>query len=64
MEISGFEIQGSNVADQVKSIRKARLQREVYADPGMARELVKIESTGTYNAKGNLIQSVGSIGEA
>ena len=64
MEISGFEIQGSNVADQVKSIRKARLQREVYADPGMARELVKIESTGTYNAKGNLIQSVGNLGEA
>ena len=64
MEISGFEIQGSNVADQVKSIRKARLQREVYADPGMASELVKIESTGTYNAKGNLIQSVGNLGEA
>jgi len=64
MEISGFEVQGSNVADQVKSIRKARLQREVYANPEMARELVKIESTGTYNAKGNLIQSVGNLGAA
>ncbi|MEF2232344.1 MAG: hypothetical protein V3571_15535 [Pseudodesulfovibrio sp.] len=64
MEISGFEVQSSNVSDQTKSIRKARLQREVLADPEMARELVKIESTGTYNAKGTIIQSVGNIGAA
>jgi len=65
MEVGGFEVQGSDFADQMKSIRKVRLQREVLENPEMARQLVKVESTGTYNAKGNVIQAVsGSLGDA
>lgn len=64
MEVGGMEIKGFNFADQVKSIRKVRLQREVLENPELARELVKVQSTGTYNAKGEVIQTVGSLGEA
>jgi len=64
MEVGGMEVKGFNFADQVKSIRKVRLQREVLENPELARQLVKVESTGTYNAKGEVIQTVGSLGEA
>jgi hypothetical protein len=64
MEVGGFEVRGFNQADQMKSIRKVRLQREVLENPEAARQLVKVEATGTYNAKGNVIQTVGSLGEA
>ncbi len=64
MEISGLEVQSTDVADQMKSIRKVRLQREVLENPEMARDLVKVEATGTYNAKGNVIQTVGDLGAA
>jgi hypothetical protein len=65
MEVAGFEVQGSNMAEQVKSIRKVRLQREVLENPEMARELVKVESTGTYNARGDLVQAVSTdLGDA
>ncbi|QGY40036.1 hypothetical protein GM415_07820 [Pseudodesulfovibrio cashew] len=64
MEIGGFEATSFNQAEQIKSIRKVRLQREVMENPELARELVKVEATGTYNAKGSIIQTVGNIGEA
>jgi len=65
MEVGGFEVQGFNQADQMKSIRKVKLQRQVLENPEMARQLVKVESTGTYNAEGNVIQAVsGDLGDA
>ena len=65
MEIANLEVQSSDVADQMKSIRKIKLQRQVLEDPSMARQLVKVESTGTYNAKGNVIQAIsGDLGDA
>jgi len=65
MELGNLEIQTADVADQMKSIRKVKLQRQVLENPEMARQLVKVESTGTYNAKGNVIQAVsGDLGDA
>ena len=66
MEVGGFETQSSsNLAEQMKSIRKVRLQRQVLENPEMARQLVKVESSGTYNAKGNVVQAVaGDLGAA
>ncbi|BCS89656.1 hypothetical protein [Pseudodesulfovibrio sediminis] len=65
MEVAGFEVQGTNQAESIKNIRKVRLQREVLENPEMARELVKVEATGTYNAKGDVIQAVtGDLGDA
>ncbi|CCH50033.1 hypothetical protein [Pseudodesulfovibrio piezophilus] len=65
MEVGGFDLQGPTLAEQMKSIRKVRLQREVLENPEMARQLVKVESTGTYNAKGDVIQALtGDLGDA
>ncbi|MUM76602.1 hypothetical protein GKC30_03020 [Pseudodesulfovibrio sp. F-1] len=65
MDIGGLGVQGASFADQVKDIRKVRLQRQVMENPELARELVKVEATGTYNAKGDVIQAVSSdLGEA
>ncbi|WP_243544149.1 hypothetical protein [Pseudodesulfovibrio tunisiensis] len=66
MEVGNFPANKPvEMADQMKAIRKARLQRQVFENPDMAKTLVKVESTGTYNAKGNLIQAVsGDLGEA
>jgi hypothetical protein len=65
MEIAGFETQGHNMAEQIKSIRKVRLQREVLENPEVARDLVKVQSTGTYNARGDLVQAVSTdLGDA
>jgi HD-like signal output (HDOD) protein len=49
-------------ADFMKDIRKKKLQREVYADPTLARELVKVEASPVYNARGELIQAVDNVG--
>ncbi len=48
-------------ADEMKNIRKQRLQREVMVDPSKARDLVKLESSPVYNAQGKVIQSAGSL---
>lgn len=65
MEIAGLETQGPNLSEQIKSIRKVRLQREVLENPEMARELVKVESTGTYNTRGDIVQAVSTdLGDA
>ncbi len=64
MESGSFAIQNSNLADQMKSIRKVRLQRQVLENPEMARQLVRVENSGIYNAKGEVIQTVGDLGAA
>jgi len=48
-------------ANQMKDIRKQRMQREVMVDPSKARELVKLEASPVYNAQGKVIQSAGSL---
>ncbi|MDK2957677.1 MAG: hypothetical protein PWQ57_3175 [Desulfovibrionales bacterium] len=49
-------------ADFIKDIRKRKLRREVYADPSLAMKLVKVEASPVYNAKGELIQAIDSVG--
>ncbi|MBG0789397.1 MAG: hypothetical protein H0S80_02750 [Desulfovibrionaceae bacterium] len=66
MEIAGFNINSPSNAEHIKAIRKVRLQREVLENPEMARELVKVEATGTYNAKADVVQAIsgGELGDA
>lgn len=65
MDIGGLGVQSGSFADQIKDIRKIKLQRQVMENPELARELVKVEATGTYNAKGDVIQAVSSdLGDA
>jgi len=45
-------------ADAMKSIRKARLQRQTLQDPSMIGKLVAMETTPVYNAKGDIVQAV------
>ncbi|MEF2145734.1 MAG: hypothetical protein V3573_09835 [Desulfovibrionaceae bacterium] len=57
--------QTSGQAEMMKDIRKAKLQRQVMADPSLAAKLVAVEATATYNASGDLVQAVGgSLGDA
>ncbi|TVM20042.1 hypothetical protein DPQ33_00435 [Oceanidesulfovibrio indonesiensis] len=51
----------AKLADQMKSIKKARLHRMVYQDPSLARKLVATEASPVYNAKGEIIQAVSSM---
>ena len=66
MEIGNLSVQnGTNMAQEMKNISKMRLQREVLENPEMAGKLVKVESTTTYNATGDLIQAVSNdLGDA
>lgn len=55
---------GGNNAEMMKGIRKARLQRQVLADPSLAAKLVSVQASATYNANGSVVQTVGgSLGE-
>lgn len=55
---------GDAMANEMKDIRKARLQRQVMADPSLAGKLVATEASPTYNAKGEVIQALSSnLGE-
>ena len=49
-------------SDEMKGIRKQRLQRQVFEDPSMAGKLVATEASPVYNAKGELIQAVTGSG--
>jgi len=51
----------ASASDEMKSIHKQRLQREVMVDPSKARDLVKLEASPVYNANGKVIQSTGSL---
>lgn len=65
LEPAAFKVDRATNADQMKSIRKARLQRQVMQDPSLAQKLVAVEATGTYNARGDVIQAVStSLGDA
>ncbi|THB69973.1 MAG: hypothetical protein D6E12_03550 [Desulfovibrio sp.] len=48
----------NSFANEMKQIRKARLQRQVMQDPSLARKLVSVEASPLYNASGDLIQAV------
>ncbi|MGL1862535.1 MAG: hypothetical protein OCC46_08445 [Pseudodesulfovibrio sp.] len=52
---------GVSGANEMKDIRKQRMQREVMVDPSKASELVKLEASPVYNAQGKVIQSAGSL---
>ncbi|MBG0775466.1 MAG: hypothetical protein H0S85_03425 [Desulfovibrionaceae bacterium] len=51
------------MANQMKDVRKQRLRRMVMQDPSLAKRLVAAEASPVYNAKGELIQSLGSGSE-
>ncbi len=66
MELSGVRPtqDRSDLSQEMKNIRKLRLRRKVFENPGLARQLVRIEATATYNANGNLVQAVsGDLGD-
>ncbi len=48
-------------AQEMKNIRKQRLEREVMVDPSKAKKLVKLEASPVYNAQGKVIQATGSL---
>jgi hypothetical protein len=52
-----------SMANQMKDVRKQRLRRMVMQDPSLAKRLVAAEASPVYNAKGELIQSLGSGSE-
>ncbi len=52
--------EASSFADEMKNIRKQRLRRQVFEDVKMAGKLVAVEASPVYNAKGQLIQALGS----
>ena len=51
---------GDSMANEMKEIRKAKLQRQVMSDPSLAGKLVATEASPQYNASGELIQAVSS----
>lgn len=48
----------SSHVDEMKNIAKARLRRQVMADPSLARELVSVEASAVYNSRGSLISAL------
>jgi HD-like signal output (HDOD) protein len=45
-------------AEYMKNIRKKKLEREMFADPSVAKKLVQAEASPVYNARGEILQSV------
>lgn len=58
--LNNMQHSGNTLANEMKNIRKAKLARQVYADPSMAGKLVAMEASPTYNAKGEVLQAVSS----
>lgn len=55
----------TDMSNAMKDIKKQKMRRQVFENPELARELVKTESTATYNARGNVVQAVsGDLGDA
>jgi len=48
-----------SMASMVKDVRKARMQRELYAKPELAGKMVAVQASPVYNSKAELIQSTG-----
>ncbi len=55
------KIQNNTAAEDMKQIRKQRMNREAMADPSKMKDLIKAEASPVYNAKGVVIQSAGSL---
>jgi hypothetical protein len=51
-----------SLAEQMKNLRKQRMQRETLADPSLLRKLMVTESTLLYNSSAEVVQSAGSLG--
>jgi hypothetical protein len=51
---------GESAADDMKNIRKQRMQRKVLEDPSLAGKMVATQASPVYNAKGDLIQALSS----
>ncbi len=49
---------GQSLANDLKNLRRKRLQRKIYQDPNMVKELVRLEASPVYNARGEVIQAV------
>ena len=49
---------GESLVQQMKAFKKAKLNREVLADPSLIRKLVAVEASPVYNAKAELIPTV------
>ena len=50
-----------SLAEQMKNLRKVRMQRETLADPSLLRKLMVTESTLLYNSSAEVVQSAGSL---
>ncbi len=50
-----------SLAEQMKAVRKARLNRQALADPAMAGKLAVLSASPVYNASGDLIQAVAPV---
>ena len=59
-KIEAAKNSNDSLSNEMKDIRKARLQRQVLADPSLAGKLVATEASPQYNASGELIQAVSS----
>lgn len=53
-----LENSGDALANEMKDIHKARLRRQVMADPSLAGKLVATEASPMYNARGEVIQAI------
>ncbi|GEM_PF-1283553 len=67
--VESFSVQPAvpkqDMAQTMKDIKKLKMRRQVFENPELAKQLVKTESTATYNARGNLVQAVsGDLGNA
>ena len=51
-------------ANDIKNIKKAKMERQVMADPSLAGKLVATKAAPTYNTNGSVIQATSnSLGE-
>ncbi len=58
-------VESNSNAEMMKNITKAKLARKALIDPSFAGELVRLEASGVYNAKGDVVQAVSSsLGDA
>jgi len=61
LPVDGASKDASSLANQMKAVRKARLNRQALADPAMIGKLVALSASPVYNASGDLIQAVAPV---
>lgn len=49
----------NNMADEWKSIRRKRVERELLKDPSLAKKLMAVQASPVYNSRGEIIQTTG-----